>query len=134
MYTYVKITLHGKTGRPLSFRYDFDNELEAQIALPQDCAETCTNIKDLMTAINKGVICDGNHNRTLREIIEAYHDEEEEEIFALPNHLEEYDKFVQSALRRYKDFSKLKSVVIETFGFDEGLMEDETLDQEELEF
>ena len=134
MYTAVEITLHGKNDKSLSFRYDFDNELEAQIALPQDCAETCTNIKDLMTAIDKGVICNGNHDRTLRKTIEDYYDEEADEIFELTNYLEDYDKFVQSALRRYKDFSKLKSVVIETFGVDEGMTEEETLDQEELEF
>lgn len=87
-----------------------------------------------MTAIDEGVICNGNHDRTLRKTIEDYYDEEADEIFELTNYLEDYDKFVQSALRRYKDFSKLKSVVIETFGVDEGMTEEETLDQEELEF
>ena len=50
MYTSVEITLNGKSGEPLSFRYDYDNEivaqiilLVAQIILPQDCAESCTN-------------------------------------------------------------------------------------------
>lgn len=35
MYTSVEITLNGKSGEPLSFRYDYDNEIVAQIILPQ---------------------------------------------------------------------------------------------------
>lgn len=98
MYTSVEITLNGKSGEPLSFRYDYDNEIVAQIILPQDCAETCTNIQDLMVAIDSGVICDGDESWTLRKIIEDFHNEEEEERYDLDNHLEEYDKFVQNAL------------------------------------
>lgn len=105
MYTSVEITLNGKSGEPLSFRYDYDNEivaqiilLVAQIILPQDCAESCTNIQDLMAAIDSGVICDGDESWTLRNIIEDFHNEEEEERYDLDNHLEECDKFVQNAL------------------------------------
>ena len=95
MYTSVEITLNGKSGEPLSFRYDYDNEivaqiilLVAQIILPQDCAESCTNIQDLMAAIDSGVICDGDESWTLRNIIEDFHNEEEEERYDLDNHLE----------------------------------------------
>lgn len=98
MYTSVEITLNGKSGEPLSFRYDYDNEIVAQIILPQDCAESCTNIQDLMAAIDSGVICDGDESWTLRNIIEDFHNEEEEERYDLDNHLEECDKFVQNAL------------------------------------
>ena len=105
MYRSVEITLNGKSGEPLSFRYDYDNEivaqiilLVAQIILPQDCAESCTNIQDLMAAIDSGVICDGDESWTLRNIIEDFHNEEEEERYDLDNHLEECDKFVQNAL------------------------------------
>ena len=96
--TSVEITLNGKSGEPLSFRYDYDNEIVAQIILPQDCAESCTNIQDLMAAIDSGVICDGDESWTLRNIIEDFHNEEEEERYDLDNHLEECDKFVQNAL------------------------------------
>lgn len=95
MYRSVEITLNGKSGEPLSFRYDYDNEIVAQIILPQDCAESCTNIQDLMAAIDSGVICDGDESWTLRNIIEDFHNEEEEG-YDLDNHLEEYDKFVQN--------------------------------------
>lgn len=98
MYTSVEITLNGKSGEPLSFRYDYDNEIVAQIILPQDCAESCTNIQDLMAAIDSGVICDGDESWTLRNIIEDFHNEEEEERYDLDNHLEECDKFAQNAL------------------------------------
>lgn len=98
MYRSVEITLNGKSGEPLSFRYDYDNEIVAQIILPQDCAETCTNIQDLMVAIDSGVVCDGDESWTLRNIIEDFHNEEEEERYDLDNHLEECDKFVQNAL------------------------------------
>lgn len=98
MYRSVEITLNGKSGEPLSFRYDYDNEIVAQIILPQDCAESCTNIQDLMAAIDSGVICDGDESWTLRNIIEDFHNEEEEERYDLDNHLEECDKFVQNAL------------------------------------
>ena len=133
MYTSVEITLNGKSGEPLSFRYDYDNEIVAQIILPQDCAETCTNIQDLMVAIDSGVICDGDESWTLRKIIEDFHNEEEEERYDLDNHLEEYDKFVQNALSRFKNFSNLKSVVIEVFGI-EGWSDAEALDKRELVF
>ena len=98
MYRSVEITLNGKSGEPLSFRYDYDNEIVAQIILPQDCAESYTNIQDLMAAIDSGVICDGDESWTLRNIIEDFHNEEEEERYDLDNHLEECDKFVQNAL------------------------------------
>lgn len=133
MYTAVEITLNPKKGKALSFRYGYDNEIVAKIALSQSSVETCTNIQELMKAIDNGVVSDDEFEDTLSKVIKSFNSEADEQMYEMTGDispLKEYDQFVQSALKAFKDFGKLKSAVIETFDCDS----DEQLDRVELKF
>ena len=132
MYSAVEITLNAKKGKALSFRYEYDNEIVAKIALSQSSVETCTNIQELMKAIDNGVVSDDELEDTLSEVIKEFNETEEQmyEMMGDISPLKEYDQFVQSALKTFEDFSKLKSVVIEIFDCDS----DERLNRVELKF